>query len=103
MDKLLFLKQLKALSDPTKHIICELLKEKSLCACELLQDLHVTQPTLSHHMKLLEDLSLVTVRKQGTWNHYNLNKDAFAMISDYWKKFAETKPVQDPSGCENKR
>ncbi len=103
MDKLLFLRQLKALSDPTKHKICELLKEKSLCACELLQDLHVTQPTLSHHMKMLEDLSLVTVRKQGTWNHYNLNKDSFAAIYDYWKQFVEATPGSGPTNCKSKR
>lgn len=103
MDNDLIMKQLKALSDPTKNKICEMLREKSLCACELLVNLNITQPTLSHHMKMLAELFLVTVRRQGTWNHYSLNTAVFASISEYWHHFADARPMQGPIHCENKK
>lgn len=45
------------------------------CACKLLDDLHITQPTLSHHMKLLCDADIVQGRKEGKWVHYSINSD----------------------------
>ena len=42
-----------------------------LCACKLLETLNITQPTLSHHMKILCDNGIVNVRKEGKWSHYS--------------------------------
>lgn len=63
----------KALSDPNRLKIMDLLSCGELCACELLKHFDFTQPTLSHHMKILQECELVMSRKQGVWNYYRLN------------------------------
>lgn len=80
----------KALADENRLKILRLLKNGELCACHLLEDLHITQPTLSHHMKLLCDCGLVDYRKEGKWMHYSITADALerlsAMIAEYFGK-----------------
>lgn len=64
---------LKALGDPTRLKIFEMLREGSLCACRILEAFEITQPTLSHHMKILCDAGIVLAVKEGKWVHYSLN------------------------------
>ncbi len=52
-----------------------------LCACEILEKFSITQPTLSHHMKILCDCGLVNGRKEGKWMHYSLNGEKGCSIS----------------------
>ncbi len=66
-------KVFKALSDPNRLKIIDILSCGERCACEILENFNFTQPTLSHHMKILIECDLVTARKEGTWNHYTLN------------------------------
>ncbi len=66
-------KILKALSDPNRLKIIDLLSCGEKCACEILESFDFTQPTLSHHMKVLADCGLVKARKDGIWNLYKLN------------------------------
>ena len=66
-------KILKALSDPNRLKIIDLLSYGEKCACEILESFQFTQPTLSHHMKVLIDCGLVKVRRDGIWNLYNLD------------------------------
>lgn len=69
----------KTLGDENRlRIIRRICCNGEVCACDLLEDLDVTQPTLSHHMKLLRDCGLVEVRKEGRWMHYSLNTQKFA-------------------------
>lgn len=63
----------KALSDSNRLQIIHILSFGEKCACKLLQHFKFTQPTLSHHMKVLIECGLVEVRKEGTWNYYSLN------------------------------
>ncbi|BCA84512.1 transcriptional regulator [Enterococcus saigonensis] len=65
---------LKALGDPNRLKIIDLLSGGSLCACDLLQHFDFTQPTLSHHMKVLEKAGVVVVKKEGIWHHYKLTE-----------------------------
>ena len=65
-------KILKALSDPNRLKIIDLLSCGEKCACEILESFKFTQPTLSHHMKVLMDCGLIDVRKDGIWNYYKL-------------------------------
>ena len=65
----------KALSDPNRLQIIHILSCGEKCACRLLEHFNVTQPTLSHHMKVLIECGLVNARKEGTWNYYSLNKN----------------------------
>ena len=57
----------KALGDENRIKILKLLQSGEKCACVLLDDLHITQPTLSHHMKILCDSEIVVGRKEGKW------------------------------------
>ena len=68
----------KALSDENRLRILELLGEEELCACVLLKELSISQPTLSHHMSLLVQSGLVTGRKEGRWMKYRKNEAGFA-------------------------
>lgn len=68
-------KILKILSDPSRLEILDLLSCGELCACDLLEYFHFSQPTLSHHIKFLVDNELVTTRKDGNKHWYQLNHD----------------------------
>lgn len=63
----------KSISDPNRLMIMDMLSNGSSCACKILDKLQITQPTLSHHMKILCDCGLVNVRREGRWMHYSLN------------------------------
>ena len=60
----------KALSDVNRLKIIEILRNGPCCACHLLEAFQITQPTLSHHMKILTEVGLVDVKKTGTWAYY---------------------------------
>lgn len=64
----------KAFADETRLKIIDMLSCGELCACEILEQLHITQPTLSHHMKTLVQCELVIARKEGIWMKYRLNE-----------------------------
>ena len=65
-------KILKALSDPNRLKILDLLSCGEKCGCEVLESFNFTQPTLSHHMKVLIDCGLIEARKDCIWNQYKL-------------------------------
>ena len=73
----------KALSDPNRLRIVQLLTDGEQCGCELLDQMQITQPTLSHHMKMLEDSGLVSSVRKGKWSHYSLNVDKWSAFRDY--------------------
>ncbi|MGN0288181.1 MAG: ArsR/SmtB family transcription factor [Lachnospiraceae bacterium] len=62
----------KALGDENRLQILEMLRTGEKCACKLLDELHITQSTLSHHMKILCDAEIVVGRKDGKWVHYSI-------------------------------
>ena len=62
----------KALGDTNRLMIVDMLSCGELCACKILERFHITQPTLSHHMKILCDCGLVVGRKEGKWTYYSL-------------------------------
>jgi ArsR family transcriptional regulator, arsenate/arsenite/antimonite-responsive transcriptional repressor len=63
----------KALGDNNRLQIIQLLSGGEMCACKLLEKFNITQPTLSHHMKILCECGLVEMRREGKWAHYSLN------------------------------
>lgn len=73
---------LKVVAEPNRLKILELLSCGELCACDLLKHFDFTQPTLSHHMKILEKEGLVTVRKQAKWHYYSLNQEKTKELTD---------------------
>lgn len=68
-------KVFKALGDTNRLMIIEMLHSGEKCACQLLEDLHISQSTLSHHMKSLCESGLVNCRPEGKWTYYSLNKE----------------------------
>ena len=81
--------KLKALSDTNRLMIIDMLSCGELCACEILEKFNITQPTLSHHMKILCECGLVLSRKDGKNNFYCLNeleiKGFKAFLSDLFQ------------------
>lgn len=63
----------KALGDSNRLQIVQMLSDGEKCGCKLLEKFEITQPTLSHHMKILCECGLVDTRKEGKWSHYSLN------------------------------
>ena len=73
---------LKALGERHRFKIVKMLKNGELCGCKLLEEFNFSQPTLSHHMKLLCDCGLVNDRKVGKWHHYSINSEQFQKLID---------------------
>ena len=73
MDKRRIASMFKAFCDENRLQILELLRDGERCACSILEEMQITQPTLSHHMKILCDSGVVVGRKEGKWMHYSLN------------------------------
>lgn len=65
----------KTLGDSNRLQIVQMLTEGEKCGCKLLEKFEITQPTLSHHMKILCECGLVNARKEGKWSYYSLNCD----------------------------
>lgn len=66
-------KMFKAFCDERRIEILKLLVSGEKCACRLLEELHISQPTLSHHMKILCESGIVISRKEGKWTHYKID------------------------------
>lgn len=64
----------KAFCDENRLQILEMLRSGEKCACVLLENLQISQSTLSHHMKILCDSGIVGSRKDGKWTHYSINE-----------------------------
>lgn len=76
---------LKALSDENRVCIVSMIADRDdICACNILDELGITQPTLSHHMKVLCESGLVTCRKEGKWMHYSLDHPVLDKIKKYF-------------------
>lgn len=68
-------KVFKAFCDEKRLHIIEQLQSGEKCACVLLEKLNISQPTLSHHMKILCESGIVTGRKEGKWTHYSISSE----------------------------
>lgn len=73
----------KALGDSNRLKIIQMLSDGEKCACKLLERFEITQPTLSHHMKILYECGLIDIRKEGKWNHYSLNCDTLNAFKQF--------------------
>lgn len=63
----------KALADETRLKIIHMLASGEMCACKILEEFEITQPTLSYHMKILTESGLVNGVRDGAWMRYSLN------------------------------
>lgn len=71
------------------QIIKMLVNEKEVCACSLLKSCTCKQATLSHHLRLLVDSSLVNARAEGKWVYYSVNREKLLELLSYPKEKCE--------------
>ena len=71
-----FTRVMKALSDPSRVKIIKLLQHRTMCVCELQDLLGLAQPTVSKHLRMLEETGLVQSAKDGLWVNYSLTNGA---------------------------
>src|SRR4051794_14386817 len=74
----------KALSDPTRLDIFRLVAAQSapICACDIVERFDVSQPTISHHMRVLAEGGLITVSRRGVWAYYAADRRGLALLRD---------------------
>lgn len=89
----------RALGDANRLQIIEMLSTGEKCACKMLEKFEITQPTLSHHMKILRACELVSVRKEGKWAHYSLNCETLEAYRSYINQLTCNKGKQSGCGC----
>ena len=76
----------KAAADPVRARILKMLEGRELCVCQIIEVLRLSQSTVSEHLSILKEASLVTGRRDGRWVHYSLsdrkkNKYALPMLA----------------------
>ncbi len=86
-----YMRVFRAFTDENRFRILQLLCQGELCACVLLKDLNISQPTLSHHMKILCQSGIVKKRKVGSWNYYSINADGCTYASHLLETVAHKK------------
>jgi ArsR family transcriptional regulator len=73
--------QFKALADPTRvGIVNALASAKEVCVCNLTATFDLSQPTISHHLKILREAGLVEATRRGTWAYYRLVPEAVGAL-----------------------
>jgi len=92
----------KALSDPNRLQIIQMITQEERCACKLLAFFDITQPTLSHHMRILSDCDLVHIRKDGKWSHYSMNLKTLSDYSDFVNQIYQSSLAAVSDGVSTK-
>jgi ArsR family transcriptional regulator len=72
----------RALGDPTRLDVFRLIAAQAapLCVCDIVDRFNVSQPTISHHLRVLRDAGLVTVSRRGVWAYYALDPAGLALL-----------------------
>ena len=95
-----FLKKLKIIGDPTRLTIIQILSKKgTMCACKILDELKITQGTLSYHMKILTKSGIVNCFKNGKWCNYSLTKESICEIALFLKDICNNPSINKDCSC----
>lgn len=81
----------KLLSDSNRLQIIDMLSCGEMCVCKILENFNITQPTLSHHLKLLSDSGLISSRKEANWIYYKLNNEKMKEITNFLQYISKDK------------
>lgn len=73
---------LRALAEPLRWRIAELLADEELCVCHIVDELGVAQPLVSHHLRILRDAGLVDTDRYRYWTYYRLRPEALGPLRD---------------------
>ncbi|MGF9853521.1 autorepressor SdpR family transcription factor [Bacillus paramobilis] len=84
----------KALADPTRRRILDLLKESDLTAGEIAEHFDMTKPSVSHHLNILKNTQLVQDEKKGQFVIYSLNTTVFQDLIAWFFTFTEKEQVK---------
>lgn len=74
----------KALSDPTRRKIIQMLKERDMTAGEIAENFDMTKPSISHHLNILKQAELVTDERKGQNIYYSLNTTVFQEMVNWF-------------------
>ncbi len=89
----------KAFCDENRIRILKMLTSGEKCACKILDELNVTQPTLSHHMKILCDSGIVVGRKEGKWMHYSISSEGVEFAVKYLQTLTTLDGTDESKPC----
>ena len=89
----------RALGDANRLEIIRMLSDGEKCGCRLLEKFEITQPTLSHHMKILVECGLVNDRMEGKWHHYSLNCNTLTEYKAFIDSLTCEKCSDGKGGC----
>ena len=89
----------KAFCDENRLQILEQLRGGEKCACRLLEELSISQPTLSHHMKILCDSGIVLGRKEGKWMHYRISLSGLQIAREYLNGLTDATRIEETKSC----
>lgn len=78
----------KAFDDEKRLQILEMLRYSEKCACDILENIDISQPTLSHHMKILCDSGIVNCEKRGKWCFYSVSEFGIKIAMDFLRDFS---------------
>ena len=92
----------KALGDENRIRILKLLHSGEKCACKLLEELNISQSTLSHHMKILCDAGIVTGRKEGKWMHYSICCEGVCSLRTMLRELLAPENLPADCNCKEK-
>lgn len=88
----------KALSDPNRLAVLELLRGGERCACVIMDALGLSQPAVSYHMKILCQSGLVSSRQEGKWTHYRLEAAGCREAVELLSRLTTPDLTQTPCG-----
>jgi ArsR family transcriptional regulator, arsenate/arsenite/antimonite-responsive transcriptional repressor len=84
-----------ALSDPTRvAIINHLSAAAEVCVCDLNACFELSQPTISHHLRILRDAGLVEAERRGTWSYYRLVPEAIDRLGGVFDYTSRSRSVR---------
>jgi DNA-binding transcriptional ArsR family regulator len=86
---------LRAMSDPTRWEILRMLHTEQLCACHLVEELGLSQPLVSHHLKVLRYAGLIEGERSSYWTYYRLVPEALRRAGDQLLQLATAPPSGD--------
>ncbi|WOD38438.1 metalloregulator ArsR/SmtB family transcription factor [Nodosilinea sp. E11] len=93
------LARFKALSDPLRLEVIELLRSQELCVCDLCDRMNIAQSKLSFHLKILREAGLIAARQEGRWIYYRLNPTEFGELATYLSDLHHLSPPSSSHPC----
>ena len=92
----------KAFCDENRLQILDMLKSGEKCACKLVDELNISQSTLSHHMKILCDSGIVIGRKEGKWMYYSISSEGTEYAINCLQEMTKVNSATENKSCCDK-